>query len=208
MTDINLDEIRNRTLAATEGPWRMMNRGNSFDGEAHCAQAVVEGLRRPFHESYDNIAHPHDVKLRVADADFVAHARTDIPALLDEVDRLRDNESQHHIDLSNMTAVHELAESEHRRAEAAETETKRLRGNLKYLRKNKVSGCACKIDDDGETVLQFCDVHKLILLRAEAAEAVVENIRVAWDNAENDYQALEGIDKVVTAYDKAKEASK
>jgi hypothetical protein len=57
-----LDEIRKRESLATKGPWR------GFDNPC---------------DNYWADVHPED-------ADFIAHARQDIPDLLDYVDRLKE----------------------------------------------------------------------------------------------------------------------
>ncbi len=73
MTDAELDAIRARAEAATPGPWGITadSKPNDFD---------IAGPE------------PGDTRgmfWREEDAGFVAHARTDVPALLDEVKRLR-----------------------------------------------------------------------------------------------------------------------
>jgi hypothetical protein len=65
MTDIDIDAIRRRADAATDGPWTGANYRMALAGLA---------------TSTGNHA---------ADAEFIAHARTDVPALLAEVERLR-----------------------------------------------------------------------------------------------------------------------
>lgn len=68
LTDAYLDAIEQRAHAATEGPW---------EASAHdhylviCPDCGVRG-------GYER-----------ADAEFIAHARSDVPALLAEVRRLR-----------------------------------------------------------------------------------------------------------------------
>ena len=69
MTLQELEEIRKRCDAATEGPWEQED-----CRENHIATAT--GM---------DIAHaPKQIN-----AQFIAHARTDVPALLAEVERLR-----------------------------------------------------------------------------------------------------------------------
>lgn len=74
MNTPDLDAIRARTNAATEGPWRTGSHPDlDFDEYVHAPDG--RGLARFFR--------------RTADVTFTAHARTDIPNLLAEVDRLR-----------------------------------------------------------------------------------------------------------------------
>ena len=81
MTDIDLAAIRQRVEKATEGPWN-----TGFDYERNDPTVITPG----------HIEHTIDYTLTEgglehgkADAEFIAHAREDVPALLDEIDRLR-----------------------------------------------------------------------------------------------------------------------
>lgn len=79
MTEERITEIRGRENAATPGPWR---------------DECVIGRRKEietFHTIRDKDGAIVDVLPISAyhDAAFIAHAREDIPALLDEVERLR-----------------------------------------------------------------------------------------------------------------------
>lgn len=69
MTGLNLDAIEARVAAATDGPWK--HGGN--DG-------LVWGPR---------IGDPVSGSTEPEDADFIAAARTDVPALVAEVRQLR-----------------------------------------------------------------------------------------------------------------------
>src|SRR5262249_15361143 len=75
------DVIKARADAATEGPWRV-----------HAAGMGIRGATTPYAWilSPDNgsIAERHSSGT-MADCEFVAAARTDVPALLAEVERLR-----------------------------------------------------------------------------------------------------------------------
>ena len=72
MSAERLEEIRGRAGGATPGPWEA----------EHCGYDVYETAT-----DYGDVV--AECGLRVADARFIAHARTDVPALLAEVDRLR-----------------------------------------------------------------------------------------------------------------------
>ena len=91
MTDLDLAAIRARAEAATKGPWEVC----AFDsGHSKFEMSVsvitesagdricdMDGLGRTWNE----------IDARddgMADAEFIAHAREDIPALLAELDRL------------------------------------------------------------------------------------------------------------------------
>lgn len=93
-TALDLDAIRYRLAEATPGPWGVGNgthivRGLEVTGRGSftCIQSVAE-----IDDEDDRLDWGHDDEVEVdpeADAQFIAHARQDIPALLAEVDRLR-----------------------------------------------------------------------------------------------------------------------
>ncbi len=89
MTDLDLDSIKARCEAATPGPWRWWDaselRSLVFEDDPHLddlsAPIVGEPIMGGFGEPEWDIS--------VADAEFIAHAREDVPALVAEVKRLR-----------------------------------------------------------------------------------------------------------------------
>lgn len=86
MSDLDLDSIKARCEAATEGPWHREH------GDYGCVSIgnfgwVVDGPNCP---QYDE-----DTPQGHADAEFIAHARTDVPALVAEVERLRAEVERH-----------------------------------------------------------------------------------------------------------------
>lgn len=97
ITEKRLNEIQERLNAATKGPWFVEYESEEcppFKPYAHAIhgptmQGVLEGpVSDDFKARY---GHQMDEVAGVADADaeFIAHAREDIPALLAEVHRLR-----------------------------------------------------------------------------------------------------------------------
>lgn len=76
-----LEEVRKRVEAATPGPW------NAFvEGRDHTSGDSI--IRR----GPDDIEEDLDLYLQgatTADYDFIAHARQDIPTLLEVIDRLQ-----------------------------------------------------------------------------------------------------------------------
>ncbi len=79
IADAELSEMEARCLAATPGPWK-----SSVEGRDHVAGDTV--ILRWAGEGYD------DLYLNggsIADYDFVAAAREDLPRLIEEVRRLR-----------------------------------------------------------------------------------------------------------------------
>jgi hypothetical protein len=80
MSEAELGEIRQRCDAATPGPWKSF-----IEGRDHTSGSsfIMTG-------SGQNRG--NDIELSgatAADQDFIAHARQDIPRLLDEIARLR-----------------------------------------------------------------------------------------------------------------------
>lgn len=88
-TTLDLDAIRQRAEAACPGPWKAYN-GNegSVDYGPFWAVANAAFHNPPADDDTPWIAVEIHVGLQ-ADAEFIAHARQDIPALLTEIDRLR-----------------------------------------------------------------------------------------------------------------------
>lgn len=70
MTDQDLDRLEALANAATKGPWTLIGGGEYVTGVG----VVVA---------------PDDGGVTPEDAEFIAHARTDVPALIAEVERLR-----------------------------------------------------------------------------------------------------------------------
>jgi len=75
MTSLRLQEIRARAEAATPGPW---TENPNWPG-------CIHGPNGENVASDGDFSGVHDAN----DSDFVANARTDIPDLLDEIDRLQ-----------------------------------------------------------------------------------------------------------------------
>jgi len=69
-----LDEIKAREQAATSGPWEVKVKGNTV--ESH---QVMSTGNEPICSA---------ISPKTKNAQFIAHARTDIPALISEVERL------------------------------------------------------------------------------------------------------------------------
>lgn len=82
-----LAEIEDRCVAATPAPWKATTQAEKEDGWllAHFGDDYATG-------SWDVMATLKVDEVRGADADatFVAHARTDLPACVAEIRRLRD----------------------------------------------------------------------------------------------------------------------
>ena len=92
MTPERLAEIRKRCEAATKGKWRhgFTDRSGVAEEDAYGGY-IMQRKKSPAHVirgGTDDWGIPVGV-LKKEDGDFIAHSRTDIPDLLDEIDRLR-----------------------------------------------------------------------------------------------------------------------
>jgi hypothetical protein len=85
MTSSQLEAIRARSKNASDAPWSVRRIPNSFPSQAgdRYTHPCVRGFRVP-RRIYDLAWSQVE-----ADAEFIANARTDVPALLDEIERLR-----------------------------------------------------------------------------------------------------------------------
>jgi hypothetical protein len=72
MTDVDIDAIQARADDSTEGPWEAYEHSNSM---------IIYSV-----DENDSVVAQ---VTRITDATFIAHARTDIPALIAEVKDLR-----------------------------------------------------------------------------------------------------------------------
>ena len=78
-----IEQIRAREQAATPGPWEWATDKGAPDYVQLYSTAEIDE-----YEADILSADGGDVLLSAADADFIAHARTDIPALLAAIDEL------------------------------------------------------------------------------------------------------------------------
>lgn len=96
MSDLDLDAIKARCAAATPGPWEWDEYSES-DNET----VVASGLKTPdvipdgdwdagavLRPTAPHV--PSEVVMKRRDAEFIAHARTDVPALVAEVERWKE----------------------------------------------------------------------------------------------------------------------
>ena len=79
MTDEELQAIRERAEKATPGPWEANEVGLYVIAPLARGKESIARMPYPYGDTSDN----------QSNAAFIAHARTDIPALLAEVERLR-----------------------------------------------------------------------------------------------------------------------
>ena len=84
LTEQELADIRARCEAATGGPWRFVEEGrDNTSGDSFIMTGPPRGRNGDLYLTTDKRDGSH------ADYEFIAHARQDIPRLLDEVERLR-----------------------------------------------------------------------------------------------------------------------
>ena len=80
MTNEDLNEIRLRCEAATISPWTSYVEGRDHSSDSNF---IMTGFGNSRGEDIELLG------ATVADQDFIANARQDIPNLLNEIDRLR-----------------------------------------------------------------------------------------------------------------------
>ena len=147
MTPEELAAMRARVAAATSGPLFVINRGTAHDYD------IDAPIASPFH------GYTRGMFWRKEDAEFYAAAREDIPALLDEVERLREIERKA-LEQSEYIQTHGLTEYELARKNA---EIALLRARIAALEAVVAAKptCACA--------------------RAERLQAEVDGLRVEVD---------------------------
>lgn len=135
MTDEQLAEIRTRVEKAASGPWKTCGASNNrcscgtvfgSGGEAYvCSMTVVS-------EADPAYTDPQ----RIDNANFIAHARTDVPLLLDEVDSLRAElkQARDHHQLWVQTFGSSQLTHAKARLEKAESDADRFRTQLQEAR--------------------------------------------------------------------------
>lgn len=101
MSEQQLAEIRSREAATTKGPWGTYDDGTGridiaadLEETGHgytCRRGIAQTDDDPIDNDPAHMDWDEDTDLAQseADAQFIAHARTDVPALLAEIDRLR-----------------------------------------------------------------------------------------------------------------------
>ncbi len=81
LSDKRLREIRERATKATPGPWFV---GQAVPGILVCSRSDKRNI---WADEGTDITSPA-ANMEPEDAEFAAHARADVPALLAEIDRL------------------------------------------------------------------------------------------------------------------------
>ena len=78
-----LDEIEARTNAATEGPWEVNGPDQPWATISHGSDSILHAYEQhhPYCEGCECGDPRSEVALSDEDAEFIAHARTDMPAL-------------------------------------------------------------------------------------------------------------------------------
>lgn len=100
MTNEDLSQIEARAAAASPGPWTLGAPEGPMDG--------------PTVKDADGLTLVEDVSIRITECDFIAHARTDVPALVSEVRRLRALFTAEDIELLEGEADHFYRDTEDR----------------------------------------------------------------------------------------------
>jgi hypothetical protein len=97
LSEQQIAEIKARADKATPGPWGIGNKTTiglgieNMGGGAYNYDAELAEICPDFDRAFDLRGRNEEIKVASAedDAEFVAHARQDVPALLAEVERLK-----------------------------------------------------------------------------------------------------------------------
>jgi hypothetical protein len=91
MSDLDLDAIKVRCEAATPGPWETADQWSSTPGRVN-VNAFRHPERRGSHRAatWEECGGERIAETSRANAEFIAHARSDMPALVTEVERMAD----------------------------------------------------------------------------------------------------------------------
>ena len=89
---LDLEQIKSREKAAWHGPWGLWGSFDREDGNRHVSTDESKSGGTYYYICRPPKLHwPKDMSLR-GNFEFIAHAREDIPALIKEVERLREIE--------------------------------------------------------------------------------------------------------------------
>jgi DNA repair exonuclease SbcCD ATPase subunit len=146
-----ITEIRQRLEQATKGPWRAMSAGNCvMENGRGAAIAEVEGLPRPWNPvwvGWEVAKNYFKTFLRQEDAEFIAHAREDVPYLLDALAASQSQVEQ----LQQIIRDHESGvENLHRvivRMEQELTEAQQARDERDHRIAAEITGVTCSPPD-------------------------------------------------------------
>lgn len=123
MNEQRLQEIKKRAEKATPGPWKVEE--SRYEGRFNAASV---------NENYDLPA----CLMGIEDAEFIAHARQDVPALVVEIERLQNTIALHEVNKRNLDAM----------IEHKDAEIERLRKALEFYadKENWERHLQCEID--------------------------------------------------------------
>lgn len=131
MSSQRISEIRARCDAATPGPWEY--RDNGFDGGVYAANEILFGG-----EPCEGRIEPDD-----PNAAFIAHARTDIPYLLVEIERLTKEHNAMKQSCDGLRASHDNLYARLRELTARAEQAERERNTYKAALENWHEGADC-----------------------------------------------------------------
>jgi hypothetical protein len=179
LTPERLSEIEKRCNAATAGPWRY----DYVDGESYCVLAKTNTIS-------DLVCTMAGTAKDCDTADFIAHARTDIPDLLSEIKRLRERDSE-------LTDLLDMAHDEFQRVEAHTDDTElqgiALRGQAKIRQNVPVIRQRDELENAVIKLNGINDQLNVALSDAQAALKVKDEALRFYANGEN-LRSLHGFD--------------
>ena len=88
MNEQRLQEIKERAEKATPGPWKVYQDAISTSIGTEFIHPQLNGPMPVITDAY-HVGGAINIYIDDADAEFIAHARQDVPALIAEIERLR-----------------------------------------------------------------------------------------------------------------------
>ena len=175
MDAAELEKIRARAEAATPGPWGFTPAPNSKFITSIYSDALGGPDKGDL--AFANIG---EWGQQNSDAEFIAHARQDIPALIAEVERLRE------LFMATRGRGHWLTQKEYARAQSAEAREERLEGALRpFAKAADIYGAAIagwEVRGDTETERRFSAGEEMVLVPREPTGAMIAAGEHAWMN--------------------------
>ena len=137
MNEQRLQEIKQRAEKATSGPWKVYQDAISTSIGTEFIHPQLNGPMPVITDAY-HVGGAINIYIDDADAEFIAHARQDVPALVAEIERLQNTIALHEVNKRNLDAM----------IEHKDAEIERLRKALEFYadKENWERHFQCEID--------------------------------------------------------------
>ena len=111
MNEQRLQEIKQRAEKATPGPWKVYQDAISTRIGTEFMHPQLNGPVPVITDAY-HVGGAISIYIDAADAEFIAHAREDVPALVVEIERLQNTIALHEVNKRNLDAMIEHKDAE------------------------------------------------------------------------------------------------